>query len=265
MTDTPSSGPNPTRQVKQYLAALRAAGVEYVPIAPPLVIEQAAPEELTGPTLATPAALFDAAEGLPTTLEGRRKALELLAAEVEQCEKCPEMFSTRTQTVFGVGNIVPELCFVGEAPGADEDRQGEPFVGAAGQLLNKIIAAMGMSREEVFICNTVKCRPPCRTGNVPPTPKQRENCRPFFERQIELLQPKFICCLGATAAQNVLNTTMGIFKLRGRFHEYKGIPVLCTLHPSFLLREPGAKKDCWDDMKMLLRRMGRPIPGPGGK
>ena len=120
---------------------------------------------------------------------------------------------------------------------------------------------MGFTREEVYICNTLKCRPPM---NRTPTPRECANCRGFFERQLDLVSPKYICCLGAVAAQNVLESKLSIGKLRGRFYEYRGIPVLCTYHPSYLLRDPSKKKDCWEDMKLLLRRMGRPIPG-GGK
>jgi DNA polymerase len=161
--------------------------------------------------------------------------------------------------VFGVGPIDVELCFVGEAPGATEDQRGEPFVGEAGQLLNRIITACGMKREEVYICNILRCRPP---GNRTPLPQEAANCREYLERTLELVRPKFLCALGACAAQNLLGTTQGIGRLRGRFHDYKGIPVLCTYHPAFLLpnRSPERKKDVWEDMKKLLARMGRPVP-----
>jgi DNA polymerase len=161
--------------------------------------------------------------------------------------------------VFGVGAVGPELCFIGEAPGADEDAQGEPFVGAAGQLLNRIIAACGMKREDVYICNIIKCRPP---GNRTPQADEAANCSEFLIRQLELVKPKYICCLGSTAARYLLNTTAALGQLRGRFHDYHGIPVLCTYHPAYLLphRAPQKKKDVWDDMKMLLARMGRPVP-----
>lgn len=191
-------------------------------------------------------------------LEIRRIALDQLATTVAACARCPELYATRTQTVFGAGPLAPELCFVGEAPGADEDRLGQPFVGAAGQLLTKIITAMGMKREEVYICNTLKCRPPM---NRTPSSQECANCREFFDRQLELVRPRFLCCLGAVAAQNVLQSPLRIGQLRGRFHEYQGIPVLCTFHPAYLLRDPSKKKECWDDLKMLLRKMGRPIPG----
>jgi len=162
----------------------------------------------------------------------------------------------RTQTVFGVGKLDAELCFVGEAPGADEDAQGEPFVGAAGQLLNRIIVACGMKREEVYICNIIKCRPP---GNRTPLPDEAANCREYLEKQLELLRPKFICALGACAAQNLLDTKVSVGKLRGQFLDFRGIPVICTYHPAYLLRSPDKKKDVWEDMKKLMERMGRPV------
>ncbi len=194
----------------------------------------------------------------------RRTALEVLAEKVSTCSRCPELVATRTQTVFGVGPIEPDLCFIGEAPGADEDKQGEPFVGAAGQLLNRIIAACGMKREDVYICNIIKCRPP---GNRTPLINEVENCREYLDAQLDLIKPKFICALGATAAQNLLGTTQALGKLRGRFHDYKGMTVIVTYHPAYLLphRSPEKKKDVWEDMKMLLARMGRPIPMTGGK
>lgn len=191
--------------------------------------------------------------------EARRTALATLAAEVRACTQCVELCSTRTQTVFGDGEPGVELCFLGEAPGADEDRQGIPFVGEAGQLLNKIIGACGFRREEVYICNILKCRPP---GNRTPLPDEAAHCRPFLEKQLELVAPKYIVALGACAAQNLLSTTLSVGKLRGRLHEYNGIPVLVTYHPAYLLpgRSPHKKRDVWEDMKMLLNAMGRPIP-----
>lgn len=247
-------------QLRLHLIALKTAGVEFLPVPSPRPLTSAQP--VLSPPNAAPTTPHPASNpvAIPIVdpLETRRFALDQLAEEVAACDRCPELFATRTQTVFGAGPLAPELCFVGEAPGADEDRAGQPFVGASGQLLTKIIAAMGMNREEVYICNTLKCRPPMNR-----TPSQQEcaNCRGYFDRQIELVQPRFICCLGAVAAKNVLQSTLGINQLRGRFHEYQGIPVLCTFHPAYLLRDPTKKKDCWEDMKMLLRKMGRPIPG----
>jgi DNA polymerase len=169
--------------------------------------------------------------------------------------------ASRTRTVFADGSPEVELCFVGEAPGADEDAQGLPFVGAAGQLLNRIIAACGFKREEVYICNTIKCRPP---GNRTPTVIEMGNCREYLEQQLELVAPRFICALGASAAKALLHTTQSMGQLRKRFLDYKGIPVLCTYHPAYLLphRHPEMKREVWEDMKLLLARMGRPIPAP---
>ncbi len=180
-------------------------------------------------------------------------SLDVLQREVTGCTRCDELVSTRTQTVFGVGDPHARLCFLGEAPGADEDRLGEPFVGRAGQLLTKIIEACGMRREDVYIGNILKCRPP---GNRNPSPVEAANCRRYLERQLELIGPEFICCMGAVAAQNLLGTTVAIGRLRGRVHDYREAKVVCTYHPAYLLRNPAAKKDTWEDMKLLMREMG---------
>lgn len=182
--------------------------------------------------------------------------LEVLQAEVAACTLCDDLATTRTQTVFGVGNPQARLCILGEAPGADEDRQGEPFVGRGGQLLNKILEACKMSREEVYILNILRCRPP---DNRNPTGEEAQNCRRFLERQLQLVNPEFICCMGAVAAQNLLSTTVAIGRLRGKIHDYHGTKVVCTYHPAYLLRNPSAKKHTWDDMKMLMREMGTPL------
>ncbi len=187
----------------------------------------------------------------------RSAALAVVRQEVTLCRRCAELAEKRTQTVFGVGNPQARLCFLGEAPGADEDRQGEPFVGAAGQLLDKIIAACTLRREDVYILNVLKCRPP---GNRTPLPDEVANCRAFFERQLEIIQPEFICCLGAVAAQSLLRTTRPVGQLRGKFHDYRGRQVVVTYHPSYLLRTPEMKRHTWDDMKMLMQAMGIPIP-----
>jgi DNA polymerase len=179
--------------------------------------------------------------------------LEIIRLEVAGCVRCPQLAAARTKTVFGVGNIRPRLAFLGEAPGADEDAQGEPFVGRAGQLLTKIIEACRLKREEVYILNVLKCRPP---ENRPPEADEIANCRDYLERQLEILRPGFICCLGSTASKALLNTDVSIGKLRGRFHDYRGATVLCTYHPSYLLRNPAAKRDVWEDMKKLLLKMG---------
>ncbi len=193
----------------------------------------------------------------PKGVVARQSALEVIRKEVVGCTLCKELASCRTQTVFGVGNIQPRLCFFGEAPGADEDKQGEPFVGRAGQLLDKIIEAMTLKREDVYILNTLKCRPP---SNRTPLPDEVENCRNYFTRQLETLRPEFIVCLGACAAQALLRTKEAIGKLRGRAHDYRGIKVYATYHPAYLLRNPPAKRDVWDDMKIVMKEMGMAIP-----
>lgn len=255
------------RQLVMHLDALRVAGVQFIPKPPPVreSVKQGVPVP-PPPALAAPAELFAKPDAVPDGPLGRRQELVVLAEAVSKCDRCADLFATRTQTVFGVGPVDPDVCFIGEAPGADEDARGEPFVGRAGQLLNKIIAACGFQRAEVYICNTLKCRPP---NNRTPTPDERDNCRDYFDRQLALVRPKYIVCLGATAAKNVLNSTLGIGRLRGRVHQYRGIPVVCTYHPSALLREESSgqsamRKDTWEDMKMLLREMGRPVPGAKG-
>lgn len=188
----------------------------------------------------------------------RAAALAEVAARVVKCTRCAELARTRTQTVFGVGNPRARLVFLGEAPGADEDRLGEPFVGDAGKLLDKIIAACTLRREEVYILNILRCRPP---GNRTPLPDEAENCREYLEAQLEIIKPEFICCLGTVAAQNLLRTTTPIGKLRGNFFDYRGAKVLCTYHPAYLLRNPAAKAPVWEDMKKLMAAMGIPVPG----
>jgi len=189
----------------------------------------------------------------PATDVPQAASLPVLREEVAGCTRCGELADARTQTVFGVGNPQARLCFMGEAPGADEDRLGEPFVGRGGQLLTKIIEACQLKREEVYILNMLKCRPP---GNRNPLPHELANCRGYLERQLELIQPEFICCLGAVAAQNLLGTTTPIGRMRGKLHTYRGAKVVCTFHPAYLLRNPAAKKDAWEDMKFLMREMG---------
>jgi DNA polymerase len=197
--------------------------------------------------------LFDEDGGRAARDGSSASTLTVLQQEVAGCTRCDELARTRTQTVFGVGDPAARLCFVGEAPGADEDRLGEPFVGRGGQLLTKIIEACRMKREDVYILNMIKCRPP---GNRNPLPQELSNCRGYLERQLDLIRPEFICCLGAVAAQNLLGTTISIGKLRGKVHTYRGAKVVCTYHPAFLLRSPGFKAQTWEDMKLLLREMG---------
>ncbi|WP_437225512.1 uracil-DNA glycosylase family protein [Planctomicrobium sp. SH661] len=187
----------------------------------------------------------------------RQEKLSQVAACVAGCVRCPQLASTRTQTVFGVGNAAAKVMFIGEAPGADEDRLGEPFVGKAGQLLTKIIQACGWQREEIYICNILRCRPP---ENRTPTETEAGNCREYLDAQIAIVDPEYIVCWGSCAAQNLLGTKDAIGKMRQRFYQHGRAKVLCTYHPSYLLRNPAAKKPVWDDMKFLLAEMGLTPP-----
>lgn len=181
--------------------------------------------------------------------------LRLIFEDVKQCTRCKDLASSRTQPVFGVGNPDAELLFLGEAPGAEEDKQGEPFVGRAGQLLTDIITkGMRLRREDVFICNILCCRPP---GNRNPLPDEAAHCQPFLEQTLEIVKPKFVCCLGAIAAKNLLNSNLAIGALRGKVFDYNGIKVICTYHPAYLLRNPAAKKSTWEDIQLLMREMER--------
>jgi len=179
-----------------------------------------------------------------------QQALDLINEEVRACKKF-SLHSTRTQTVFGSGNPLAQLVFVGEAPGAEEDRQGLPFVGRAGQLLTDIIVkGMKMKREDVYICNVLKCRPP---GNREPNPIEVYHCEPYLIRQLELIKPKEICALGRVAAQTLLKTNDSIEKLRGKWHNYHGIPLRVTYHPAYLLRNPADKKKAWIDIQEVMK------------
>src|SRR6267143_2465304 len=168
--------------------------------------------------------------------------------QIHECLKCP-LGQTRTRFVFGTGNLRADVMFIGEAPGADEDAQGEPFVGKAGQLLNKIIEAIGMKREEVYICNILKCRPP---NNRDPETSEMETCSPYLLKQIELIRPKFIICLGRISAQWLLQTNESLTALRSRTHTFKGSTLIVTYHPAALLRNPGWKRPAWEDMKLFM-------------
>ena len=175
--------------------------------------------------------------------------LEAVREELGDCRRC-KLHSTRTQIVFGSGNPRAKLVFVGEGPGRDEDLQGQPFVGLAGQLLTKIIQAIQLSREEVYIANIIKCRPP---GNRNPEPNEISACEPFLIKQLEVIRPKLICALGTFAAQTLLKTEEKISLLRGKFHQYQEIPLMPTYHPAFLLRNPNHKRDVWEDMKKIKK------------
>jgi uracil-DNA glycosylase family 4 len=187
------------------------------------------------------------------SLTDRVSALQVLAGACAACTKCRELVESRQQTVFGVGNPQASIMFVGEAPGADEDRLGEPFVGKAGQLLDKIIQACKLKREDIYICNVLRCRPP---GNRNPTPDEAANCREFLDGQIAIVDPDYIVCWGGVAAQNLLGVVTSVGKLRGKIHQHGRAKVICTYHPSYLLRNPSAKTQVWDDMKFLFAEMG---------
>ncbi len=182
-----------------------------------------------------------------------QEQLDALKKKYHDCQACPLATQGRSQVVFGEGNPHAQLMFVGEGPGRDEDQQGRPFVGRAGQLLDKIIQAMGMQREDVYISNVVKCRPP---GNRVPLPMESDTCTSILLfREIEIIKPKIICALGATALQALLGSDARITKLRGIFNDFHGIPVMPTYHPAYLLRNPEAKKVVWEDMKKILERL----------
>jgi DNA polymerase len=190
----------------------------------------------------------------PLTPYAERGDLEALQRSVAACTRCA-LHKTRTQTVFGVGNTAARWMFVGEAPGADEDAQGEPFVGRAGQLLNAMLFAMGLKREDVYIANVLKCRPP---GNRDPQPSEVECCEPYLVRQIELIGPKLIVALGRHAAHSLLKTEAPLARLRGQRLTYHGTPLIVTYHPAYLLRSPGEKRKAWDDLCLARRVMQAP-------
>ncbi len=187
----------------------------------------------------------------PTVTIDKRAALALLEKEFQDCRLCG-LCQTRTQVVFGSGSPFAKLMFVGEAPGFDEDRQGKPFVGLAGQLLTKIIEAMKLSREDVYIANCLKCRPP---QNRSPLPSEIVTCKPILLRQIEIIQPKVICALGKFAAQTLLSSEESITRMRGRFFDWNGIKVMPTFHPAYLLRNPADKKLVWEDVQKIMRAL----------
>lgn len=233
--------------LRAYLEALQESGVEGLPFG-----EEKRADELA--MVAEPHLSYAAALATAETLDEIR-------AEMEQCHSCP-LAATRTNLVFGVGNPQARLVFVGEAPGRDEDLQGEPFVGEAGQLLSKIIQAMGLNRQEVYICNVLKCRPP---HNRNPLPAEIESCIPYLLRQLDAINPAVIVALGTFAAQTLLDTKEPISRLRGRFHDYRGTPLMPTFHPAFLLRNPAMKKEVWADMQQVMKRLGVVAPAKHSK
>lgn len=190
-------------------------------------------------------------ESLDLSASASADSLESIQTDIGDCQRC-KLSKTRTRIVFGEGSPCARLMFVGEAPGFDEDQQGMPFVGKAGQLLSRIIQAINLTRDQVYICNVIKCRPP---GNRNPEPDEILACFPFLNRQIASIHPEFICALGTFAAQTLLKTTQPISRLRGQFYDYNGIRLLPTFHPSYLLRNPDKKREVWEDMKLLMNEM----------
>ncbi|MEN6330618.1 MAG: uracil-DNA glycosylase [Smithella sp.] len=183
--------------------------------------------------------------------QNNKPDLSTIRADMADCQLC-SLGKTRKNLVFGDGNPQAKIVFVGEAPGADEDEQGKPFVGRAGQLLTKIIEAMGLSREEVYICNILKCRPP---QNRNPLPEEIAACEPFLKQQLKIISPQIICALGTFAAKTLLKTDVPISVLRGRFHYYEGIKLMPTYHPAYLLRNPAAKKTVWEDVQLIMKEL----------
>jgi uracil-DNA glycosylase len=275
------------RAVRQRIEALGRAGIDRIPIPGPLPVWKpstpakaarpsptaiaAAPTPPLGATSpAVPLARPAVPPPLPVSLfgeptidlivpEGERAGLlEVLSSEVAGCARCPHLASTRTKTVFGEGSPTARLMFVGEAPGADEDLSGRPFVGRAGALLTDMITkGMGLSREDVYIANVLKSRPP---QNRTPLPDEVANCLPYLERQIEIIRPEFLCLLGKTAASALLETALPLGRLRSKWHRYKTIPTIVTYHPSALLRNPAWKRDTWEDLQTLMNAMGLKAP-----
>lgn len=257
---SPPTGPTPWLLNRQANAGSAAPGPLGSSVSTPTVAATNRPAGPAAmPPLATPVfrpsplLLPVNAPASTATRDERRGVLQQVEQEVRDCRLCPELATTRTQTVFGVGDPAARILFLGEAPGADEDTQGEPFVGRAGQLLNSIIEACRLKREEIYICNVLKCRPP---GNRVPQLEECRNCRSYLDRQLATVDPDFIICWGTVAAQNLLQTAQAIGKLRRQFFRHGRARVLCTYHPSYLLRNPAAKKDVWEDMKLWRSEMG---------
>jgi uracil-DNA glycosylase len=221
------------------------------------ILPKAAPKATAVPNIdskpvlpvATGPSLFEGAGKIPG------ETLLKVREDLGECARC-KLHKTRNKIVFGDGSDKAQLVFVGEGPGADEDAQGLPFVGRAGKLLTQMIEAMGLQRSDVYICNVVKCRPP---GNRQPEPDEVEKCSPFLFRQLDVLQPKVIVCLGATAAQTLLQTNRGISHFRGQWMDFRGYKMLATYHPAYLLRNPAAKGDVWKDLQKVMAELGLEI------
>ncbi len=258
-----------------HLAWLEAAGVREVPLPLPIAQRPAAsprpersdppparpPAASGGPAAPAPARPLAPAPSIESAAAGGEKgcgsdALLAVRRDLGDCTRC-KLAAGRTRLVFGVGDPAADLVFVGEGPGADEDREGEPFVGKAGQLLTRMIEAMGFRREQVYIANVVKCRPP---GNRNPEPDELAACEPFLRAQLEAIRPRVIVALGKFAAQTLLRDTTPISRLRGRWAEYQGVRLMPTFHPAYLLRSPEEKKRAWEDLQLVMKELGR-TPG----
>lgn len=259
------AGPPSRRALAQRLESLADAGVEALPRPGALRRLPPLPVTTERATSSVTDAVAPAAEPSPRpaarvagSVDSPATTLSVLRGEVAGCRRCDELAATRTTTVFGSGSPQARFCFLGEAPGADEDASGEPFVGRAGQLLTKIIESIRLTRDEVYILNVLKCRPP---GNRVPEPSEVDNCRSFFERQLEVIRPEFIICLGTTAARSLLRSEEPIGRLRGRWFTHGSSQVVCTYHPSYLLRNPSAKRQVWEDMQAVAARAGIVLDG----
>jgi uracil-DNA glycosylase family 4 len=265
----------------EHLESIQAHGAQFVPleaetfralntglvanpaVAKPATPARAAAEVSPTPVAATSAVSVPASAPISAASPEKAQAIAELRERAMQCVKCAHLASTRKNVVFGVGSIDAELMFVGEAPGADEDAQGEPFVGAAGQVLTKMINATGLTREKVYIANILKCRPDMpegSSGNRKPTPEEMQTCIPYLHAQIDLIQPKVLVALGGTAMEGLLGKS-GIMKLRGKWHTYRGIPLMPTYHPAFLLRNQSnaEKRKVWEDLMAVMEKIGLPI------
>ncbi len=277
--------------VIQHLEELQERGVQFVPVSPETLAGLQEPPPVAPPATPAPPPLArpfakpapppsepaepmfslaprgePALPAAPPALSPQAKAAAFaeLRERALACLKCPRLAAARRNVVFGVGDINAQLMFIGEAPGADEDAQGEPFVGRAGELLTKIIRAMGLARESVYIGNILKCRPdtPGQTsGNRKPTPEEMQTCIPYLHEQIDLIRPKVIVALGSTAVEGLLGKTLGITKLRGQWRTYRGTPLMPTYHPAYLLRNQSfaEKRRVWEDMLQVMERLGLPI------
>jgi DNA polymerase len=231
----------------------RREGAQEAPTEAPAANVTMAPADAPARTAGGGHSLFDSP--LPV-IQDKPAALKLIREDIGDCTRC-RLHKGRTKLVFGVGNVNADLMFIGEGPGADEDAQGEPFVGRAGQLLNNMITAMGLKREDVYIANVVKCRPP---GNRTPEKDECDTCSPFLMRQIEVIRPKVIVALGAVAAKNLLAVNDSMANLRGRWYEFKDSKLLVTYHPAYLLRDPRQKKEAWKDLQMVMKCLGLKSP-----